>query len=68
MVDLQDERYLVREFARDRPKHAERSCDRVAAAFDGKAHNIFRIKVLNVWSERSARRMLYALIDRQYRQ
>ncbi len=65
MVVLDDEGNLVRVFASHRAQHAQRRGHPVATAFEGQLHDIFRIEVNWVGSERRARGMLDALIHRK---
>ena len=67
MVELHQERDLVRVFSGDRSEHPERGGDGVAAAFDGQLDDVFRIEIHRVGRERRSRRMLDPLIDRQNR-
>ena len=67
VIELEDERNLVRVLPRDRSEHAERRRDGVAAAFDRELHDVLGIEVRRVRRERRAGRMLDALIDRQDR-
>ena len=67
MIELEDERNLVRVLARDRAEHAERRGHGVAAAFDGELHDVLGIEVGRVRRERRAGGVLDALIDRQDR-
>src|SRR5262249_60588675 len=64
MVNLYDERNLVRVLSGDAAQHPECRRDAVTAAFNGQLHNILRIEVLRVRGERSASRMLNALVNR----
>ena len=63
VIDLYDERNLVRVFAADDAEYAERRGDCVAPAFDREFHDVFRIEVLRVRRERSARGVFDALVD-----
>ena len=67
VIDLEDERNLVRVLPRDRSEHAERGGDGVAPAFDRQLHEVLGIEVHRVRRERRAAGMLDALIDRQNR-
>ena len=67
VVELHHERDLVRVLARDRAEHAEGAGDGVAAAFDRELHDVLGVEVLGVLRERSAGRVLDALIDREDR-
>src|SRR6266571_4906767 len=67
MVELEEEWNFVRVLARDGPKHAERRSDGVAPPFDRELHDVFRIEVDRIGSERCAGGMFDSLIDRQYR-
>ena len=67
MVELEQERNLVRVLPRHRAQHAERGRDAVAAAFDRQLHDVLGIEIRRVLRERRAGRMLDALIDRQDR-
>ena len=67
VIDLHDERNLVRILPRDGAQHAKGRSHCVAAAFDRQLHDVFRIEVLRVRRKRSAGRMLDALVDRQDR-
>ena len=67
VIDLNDERNLVRVFSRDRAQHAERRSDTIAATFDGKLDDVFRIEVLRIRGERSTGGMLNALVNRKNR-
>jgi hypothetical protein len=67
MVDLYDERDLVRVFASYSPQHAIGRCNGVAAAFDREFDYVFRVEVLRVGGERGSGRVLDTLIDRQDR-
>ncbi len=67
MIDLHDERDLVRIAACHGRQHAERRCDAVAAAFDGELDDVLRIEIHRVGRERCAAGMFHALIHRQYR-
>ena len=68
VVDLHQERDLVRVLARDRAQHAEGGRDRVAAAFDGELDDVLRVEVIRVLGEAGAAGVLDALVDRQDRQ
>ena len=65
MVELHEERNLVRVFARDRAEHAERGGDGVAAAFHGELHDVFGIETIRVFREARAGGMFDALVHRQ---
>ena len=68
VVELQHHRNAMRILAGDRAKHAQGRGDCVAAAFDRELDNVGRVEVVGIFSERGARRMLDALIDRQDRE
>jgi hypothetical protein len=63
VIELEDERDLVRVVARHRPEHAERRGDAVAAAFDGELADVRRVEVDRVRGEARPGRMLDALVD-----
>src|SRR5438552_2718505 len=65
VIELENEWDLVCVLARDRPEHAEGRSNGVAPSFDRESHDVLRIEVLRVGCERSAGRVLDALIDRQ---
>ena len=67
MIDLYNERNLVRILARHHTQHAERGCDCIASAFDGKLDNVFGVEVIGVLRKARAARMFDALIHRQDR-
>src|SRR6266566_971689 len=67
MVELQEEWNFVRVLARHGPKHAERRSDGVAPPFNRELHEVFRIEVDRIGSERCAGGVLDSLIDGQYR-
>src|SRR3954449_5906882 len=67
VVELEDERQLVRVRAADGAEDAERRGDRVAAALDREADEVLGIEVDRVGREARARRVLDALVDRQDR-
>ena len=68
VVDLDDERDLVRPTARDRPEHTERRRNRVASTFYRELDELLPVEVCGVGCERRTRRMLDALIDGQDRE
>ncbi len=68
VVDLYDERDLVRVLSRNRTEHAEGRRDAVASAFDRELDDVLRIEILRVRRKARPRRVLDALIDRQDRQ
>ena len=68
VVDLDDERNVVRVLARHRAEHAEGRRDGVAAALDGELDDVLRVEVGRVRRERRAGGVLDALVDRQNRQ
>src|SRR5437867_6917625 len=68
VIELENEWDLVGVFARDRSEHAEGCSNGVAPSFDRESHDVLRIEVLGVRCERSAGRVLDALIDGQDRQ
>ena len=65
MVQLHEERNLVRVFAGHRAEHAERGGDGVAAAFHGELHDVFGIEIIGVFREARAGGMFDALVHRQ---
>ena len=65
MVELNEEWNAVRVAARYRGQYAIGRSHAVTAGFDGEFHDILRIEVERVGGERRARRVLYALVDRQ---
>ena len=67
VVELDDERNSVRPVPRERAEHAERRRHRVAPTFDSELHDLPGVEVLRVGSERRARRVLDALVDREDR-
>ena len=67
MVELHDERDLVRVLPRHRPEHAERRSDRVAAPVDRQLHDLLGIEVVGVRREAGARGVLDSLVDREDR-
>ena len=64
VVELDDERDVVRVLARDGAEHAQRRGHRVAAALDRELDDAVGIEVVGVLRERRARRVLDALVDR----
>ncbi len=67
VVDLHDERDLVRVPARHRAQHAQRGGHRVAAALDGELHDVLGVEVGGVLGEGGARGVLDALVHGQDR-
>ena len=67
MVELQQERNLVRVLPRHRSEHAQRRGDGVAAAFDRQLHDVLGVEIHRVRRKRRAGRVLDALVDRQNR-
>ena len=67
VVELEDERDLVRVLARHRSEHAERRGHGVAAALDRELHDVLGVEVGRVGRERRAGGVLDALVDRQDR-
>lgn len=56
----------MRVFARDHAEHTERGGHGITATFDRELHNVLGIEVDRVGSKAGARRMLDALVHRQY--
>ena len=54
VIDLHDERNLMRVLARHHPQRAKRGGDRVAPALDGQLDNVFGIEVIGVFGETGA--------------
>ncbi len=67
VVQLDDERELVRPLAADRAHHADRRRERVAAALDGELDQVLGVEVDRVGRERRRSRVLDALVDGQDR-
>ena len=67
VVQLDDERYLMRVFAGHCAEVAERRSYGVAAPFDCQFDDVFRVEIDRVRSERRAGRVFDVLIDRQDR-
>src|SRR4029078_436660 len=65
MVDLDQKRDLVRILACHYAKDSKRGSNRIAAAFDGKFDNVFRVEVIRVLRKARPAGMLDTLIDRQ---
>jgi len=63
MIDFYDEWDFVRVPASHAAEHAERRGDPVTATFNRQLHDIVRVEVLRIRRERSAGRVLDALID-----
>ena len=63
VIYFYDEWNFVRVLASHAAEHAERRGDTVTAAFNRQLHDIFRIEILRIRSERSAGRVLDTLID-----
>ena len=68
VVDLEEERDLVRVLPRDGPEDAERRGDGVAPPFDGGLHDPLRVEADGVLREARAGRVLDPLVDRQDRE
>ncbi len=68
VVELHDEGDAVSVLARHRAEHTIGRSNSVAAAFDGKPDDVLRVEVHRVLRERSACRVLDALIDGQNRE
>ena len=67
MIELHQKRNLVRVLSRDGTEHAQRAGNGIASAFDCELDDVLGIEIKRVRSERCARGMLDALIDRQNR-
>ena len=65
MIDLYDERNLMRVFTRDHSEHAIGRGNSVTTALDGELDDVLRIEIHGVRRERCSGRVLDALIDRQ---
>ena len=65
VVDLEDERDLVRVLARDRVQHPHGRGHGVAPALDREPHDVFRVEVDRGRCEGGARGVLDPLVDRQ---
>ena len=65
MVQFYYKRYLMRIFSGNSTQIAESGCNCITTAFDGKLHNVFRIEINRIRSERSSGRMFDVLIDRK---
>ena len=68
VVELEQERNLVRVLARAGAQHAEGRGHRVAATLDGQLDDVFGVEVQRIFCERGAGAVLDALVDRQDRQ
>ena len=67
VIELEDERNLVRVLPRAHAEHAERGGHRVAPAFEAKLDDVLGIEIERVRRKRRARGMLDALVHRQDR-
>ena len=65
VVQFHEERDFVRVFAGHRAEHAERGGDGVAAAFDGKLHDVFGVETIRIFRKAGSGGMFDALVHRQ---